>query len=150
MDSLIDRFARPAVFGATDGITVVVGVLLSLAHRPQLILAAALGVAVAEAVGMALGEWLSDSDSGLGSSVVIGGATAAASIAPAIPYALAGPAVAVPASVGVFAALGGVIAWVRARQRGWGRALLETYGVLVAAVVAVWLCELLAPGGGGA
>jgi VIT1/CCC1 family predicted Fe2+/Mn2+ transporter len=140
---------RPAVFGSFDGLTAILGVLLSLSHQPRLILPAALGLAVAEGVGMCAGEWLSDSDSGFGAAAVIGLATAAGSILPAFPYALLPRGMAVAVSVAVFALMGTAISAARARERGWVRSLIETFGVLVVALVAVVVCELLTPGGAG-
>lgn len=141
------RFARPAVFGAFDGLTVVLGVLFSLAGAPRLVLPTAVGVAVAEGVGMAAGEWLSESDSGFAASAVIGAATMTGSVLPAVPYAVVSGRAAVAGSVVVFAALGVVISAIRARQRGWRRALVETFGVLVAVAVAVAVCEAVTPRG---
>jgi VIT1/CCC1 family predicted Fe2+/Mn2+ transporter len=141
------RFLRPAIFGAFDGLTVVLGVLFSLTGHPSLVLPTAVGVAVAEGVGMAAGEWLSDSDSGFAASLVIGVATIVGSIAPALPYAWLPPGPALIASVTVVAVLGAVITGMRSRARGWTRAVLETYGVLAVTILAVAAIEYLTPGG---
>jgi VIT1/CCC1 family predicted Fe2+/Mn2+ transporter len=131
------RLLRPAVFGTFDGLTAVLGILLSLHGHPGWVLPSALGLAVAEGVGMAAGQWLSsDSDSGLAASGVIGAATAAGSLLPAVPFALLPGRWAIAASALVLIALGAGIAAVRSRDRGWLRALTETFGVLVAALVA--------------
>jgi hypothetical protein len=143
-------WVRPAVFGALDGLTVVLGVLLSLAHRPELVLTAAVGVAAAEGGGMAGGEYLSASGprpARVRSAAVIGAATMGASLLPALPYGLFPARVAVWCSVGAFVGVGAGIALLRApgagRRRAWG----ETFGVLAAVVGFVALCELITPGG---
>lgn len=131
-------WARPAVFGAFDGLTVSLGVLLSLTHQQHLIVPTTVGVAAAEAVGMAAGEWLSSSDTGLAASAVIGAATGLAGVIPVLPYLWVTGWPAMIASVCLLLVLAAGISLVRAAARGWGRALAETYGVLlaVAAVVA--------------
>jgi VIT1/CCC1 family predicted Fe2+/Mn2+ transporter len=147
---MADRLLRPAVFGAFDGVTAVLGVLLSLHGHPGWVLPSALGLAVAEGVGMAAGQWLSsDSDSGLAASGAIGTATAFGSLAPAVPFAVLPMPWAAVASALILAAIGLGIAAVRRRDRGWPRGLAETFGVLVAALVAVGVCMTLTPGGAG-
>jgi VIT1/CCC1 family predicted Fe2+/Mn2+ transporter len=140
---------RPAVFGTFDGTTAVLGTLLSLRGHPGWVLPSALGLAVAEGVGMAAGEWLSDSGSGFASAVVIGAATAAGSVLPAVPFAVLPGRWAVVGSALVLAALGVGIAAARSRDRSQLRALAETFGVMGAALVAVAVCMVLTPGGTG-
>lgn len=137
----------PAVFGMADGLTCALGAILSLSGHANLVFPTAGAVAAAECVGMAAGEWLSDSDEGLGASAVIGLATGVGGLVPAVPYAFLKGSWAVWASVLVFVACAGLIAFVRRSERGWGRALLETYGVLAAVAVAVWLSQLVMPHG---
>lgn len=143
------RWLRPGVFGAADGLTCALGAILSLSGHPGLIVRTAVALAAAECVGMAAGEWLSDSDEGLGSSAVIGVATGVGGLVPALPYAFLGGLWAVVGSVLVFLACAGLISLVRRSERGWGRALVETYGVLAAVALAVWLSQLITPHGGG-
>lgn len=142
------KLLKPAVFGTFDGLTAVLGVLLSLHGHPGWVLPSALGLAVAEGVGMAAGEWLSESGSGFAASGVIGGSTALGSLLPAVPFAVLPMPWAAVASALVLVALGAAIAAVRSRDRGWGRALLETFGVLVAALAAVAVCMVVTPAGG--
>jgi VIT1/CCC1 family predicted Fe2+/Mn2+ transporter len=141
------RLLRPAVFGTFDGLTAVLGLLLSLHGHPNWVLPSALGLAVAEGVGMAAGEWLSDSGSGFAASGVIGAATALGSLAPAVPFAVLPMPWAAVASAVVLVAIGTGIAAVRSRDRGWARAFAETFGVLAAALVAVGVCIRVTPGG---
>lgn len=139
----------PAVFGMADGLTCALGAILSLSGHADLVFATAGALAAAECVGMAAGEWLSESDKGFGSSVAIGLATGVGGLLPAMPYAFLRGSWAVAVSVLVFVVCAGLIAFVRRPERGLGRALLETYGVLAAVAVAVWLSQLVMPHGGG-
>lgn len=130
----------PAVFGCFDGLTSLIGVLLPLwstGHAGTLV-HTALGLALAEAVGMAAGAWLSDSDHGPAAAGVIGAATGFGTLAPTLPFAILPPAPARLACLAIITALTLVIALVRARQRGLRRALAETVLVLTAALLAVY------------
>ena len=134
----------PAIFGAFDGSTSVVGVLLTLTGHPEQIIPTALGLAVAGGVGMAAGAWLSDDDdAGPTEAAVIGVATAVGTVLPALPYAVLSGTAAIACSVLVLLLLGAAITWVRARDRSLRRAAAETYGVLAAVCVAVSLCSVL-------
>ncbi len=128
----------PAVFGGFDGATSVVGVLLTLTGHPGQILPTALGLAVAGGVGMAAGSWLSaDTDGGPREAVVIGAATAAGTLLPALPYLLLAGAAAMVCSGLLLVLLGAAITLVRAGDRSLVRAAAETYGVLIAVSAAV-------------
>lgn len=140
-------YLRPTIFGVFDGLTVVLGVLFSLglAH-PTLVFPAALGVGVAEGIGMAAGEWLSASDTGLGASAVIGAATVAGTVLPALPWLwLTGP-FAFGLSGLLVVVIGVVIAALRG-DRGASLAAVETFGVLTATALAVFVVEYFTPGG---
>lgn len=138
---------RPAVFGAADGLTCALGAILSLAGHSELVLRTAVALAAAECVGMAAGEWLSESGSGFRASAVIGLATGVGGALPALPYAWLAGSAAVWSSVAVFVACAGLITWARSGQRGWRRAAAETYGVLAVVAVAVALSQLALPSG---
>lgn len=134
----------PAVFGASDGATSVVGVLLTLTGHPGQIIPAALGLAVAGGVGMTAGAWLSDdADAGPAEAGVIGVATAIGTVLPALPYAFLSGGAAIACSALILLLLGAAISRVRARDRSLRRAVAETYGVLAAVCVAVSLCSLI-------
>ena len=139
---------RPAIFGAFDGITCCLGVILSLEHEPRLFLPAAAGVAAAEMVGMAAGEWQSASDNGFAASIVVGATAGLGAVLPAIPYAALPAAAARWCSVTVLLAVSAAIAWLRADSRGRRRAFAESYGILAVVAVVVWVVQLLTPGGG--
>lgn len=139
------RFATPALFGAVDGLTVFLGVMLPLLAHPHELVLAAVGASLAEAVGMAGGEWLSDSASGWPEAVTIGVATSLASVAPALPFALLGGASARWAAGGIAVILAGGIAAARryVQVKPWRRALGETFGVLAVVAIVVGTCSML-------
>lgn len=138
----------PAVFGAFDGLTSSLGVLLGLAAHPHLVLPAAIGVGAAEMVGMAAGQWQSDSDDGLGAALVIGASTGAGCVLPAIPFALLHPGAAAIVSAVLVLAVTAGIARLRAGRRGRRRAVIESYLILAATAAVVLLVHILTPGGG--
>lgn len=129
------RIKRQAVFGGADGLTLALGLIVSLSGQPHAIVHAALGAGIAELVGMTAGAWLSDASSGFGPALANGGAALAACVIPAVPYMAAGGAVALALSLVLVAAIAGIIAWLRP-ERGL-LAVAQTFGVLV---VAAGLC----------
>lgn len=139
------RLAGPALFGAVDGLTVFLGVMLPLIGRPRELVLAAVGAALAEAVGMAGGEWLSDSDSGWREAAVIGAATSLASILPALPFALLEGAAErwTAGAVLLVEAAGIAVARRYVQRKRWGRALGETFGVLIVVAIVVGTCAVL-------
>lgn len=84
-----DSLVGQSVFGLFDGLTSLLGLLAGLivAHATSVaILDASVGIAIAEGVGMAFGDWLSGSSRK--ESTVIGAATFVGALLPAIPVAL--------------------------------------------------------------
>lgn len=145
---MTDRsWVSPAVFGAFDGLTSSLGVLLALAGHPHIVLPTAVGVGTAEMVGMAAGQWQSDSKDGPGAAVVIGIATGAGCVLPAAPFAVLPPGAASVASAVLVLAITAAIARLRA-GRGRVRTVVESYAILAATAVVVLLVHLLTPGGG--
>jgi len=139
------RLARPAVFGLADGLMSMLGVVLYLMGHQSLIFPAALSGGISSALSMAGGEWLSDSENGLGASCVMGGATGLGAILPALPYAFwTGPG-AVGQSVVVCVLIGVVVSLLRP-NRGLGMALAETFGILLVIFGVVLACGLFLPG----
>lgn len=129
----------PAVFGAMDGVTCVIGVIFPDHADPMVVLKTAVGVGIAEVAGMAAGEFFSDSENGLAASLVIGASTGIAAIAPAIPYGFMSGLPAAVASAIIVAIILGFITLSRISSRGWKRSITETaiiFGIVVAAVVA--------------
>lgn len=123
-----------AVFGGFDGSTSAVGVLAGLlaAHAtPTTVLSTAGGLAVAAAVGMGAGDYLSGSTVRL--AAVMAAATFAGSLLPALPVALLPAPLGYMLAVVLIVALGVAIAEVRSRDLGRPRAYALTGGVLVVA-----------------
>jgi VIT1/CCC1 family predicted Fe2+/Mn2+ transporter len=139
------QLLRPAVFGLSDGMMSLIGVVLFLLGHQSLIFPAALSGGISSALSMAGGEWLSDSDSGLGASCVMGAATGAGAVLPAIPYALTSGVVALVCSVVICLGIGVAVALMRP-DRHPVRALAETGAVLGLIFVAVLVCGLFLPG----
>jgi len=137
---------RPAVMGLSDGLMSMLGVVLYLPGHQALIFPAALSGGISSALSMAGGEWLSDSDSGLRASLVMGAATGTGAVLPALPYAVATGPAAVASSVIICVAIGVVVASLRP-NRGFGLALAETFAILAAIFLAVLACGLFLPGG---
>lgn len=139
-------WTKPAVFGAFDGVTCLLGVVFPLLSDPHLVLRTAIGVGLAEMVGMAAGEWQSESENGLGTSLIIGAASGGGAITPAIPFGLlpAGPARWV--SLGLLLAITALIALLRAEKRGHRRAFTESFTILAIVAAVVWLGLLLTGG----
>jgi len=81
---------KEAIFGSFDGMTSALGVITGLVvagtHTGPRILAAALGLAVAATVGMGAGQYLSDTKRSVRLACVMGAATFAGSVAPALPF----------------------------------------------------------------
>jgi VIT1/CCC1 family predicted Fe2+/Mn2+ transporter len=132
---LISAGTRSAmVFGAADGVTVVLGLVVSLAaSAPSAVVRAALGAGLAELVGMTAGQWLSDGESGFGRALANGAAALAGCFIPAVPYLFTSGAVALAAALCLVVVVGGVVAWLRP-ERGV-LAVVQTYGILLAAAV---------------
>lgn len=143
MKSFLSKYTNKAIFGAFDGIICVLGIIFSLVHSPNLIFMAGLGVAVAEGIGMASGEWLSDSDNGFGASIAIGTATALGSLVPVLPFLFVGGTVALAISFGILILINMGITYLRMSERGLKRAIIETYGVMTIAALAVFVTQIL-------
>lgn len=135
---------KHAVFGVFDGMTVAMGVILGLFSRhPELILPTALTVGIAEAIGMAAGEWLSESQTGLRGPFTIGLATFIGTILPVIPFSLLSVSYAAWLSALLFLFATAFIATARAEDRGYVRSASESVLILLAVMGATWLISLL-------
>lgn len=131
---------REAVFGSADGVTIALGLIVSLTGQQRAMWHAALGAGLAELVGMTAGRWLSDSDGGFTVALANGGAALAACLVPALPALFMTGAAAVGTEVALVALVGAVITWLRP-ERGW-LASGQTYGVLAVAAGLCWLAAL--------
>ncbi len=124
-------FRRQAVFGMSDGVAIILGLLVTLAGQPHALFRAALGASLAELVGMTAGQWLSDEESGFWAALTNGSAACAACLIPALP-ALAGKGIGVgAASIGLVAVVAAVISWLRPEKGVL--AVIQTFGVLLVA-----------------
>jgi ABC-type dipeptide/oligopeptide/nickel transport system permease component len=127
--SKITPTVSAAIFGASDGLVATMALILATeSHGRKVVLAASIGLLIAEGFGMAASQYLSDEKRDLGLAVVMGVATSLAIILPAIPWTFGGGAGAVWASCIIGVILGGVIAYLR--PGGWGE-WIQTYGVLI-------------------
>jgi hypothetical protein len=142
-----DTLVSPAIFGAFDGCASLIGVVIYLlASHPALVFPAAVSGALTAAVSMGGGEFLSDSDNGLTASAVMAAATFTGALAPAIPFAFShGPAAVAECAV-ICAAIVITVAALRT-GRSLGLAIVETAGLLFAAVTVAFACARLLPGG---
>lgn len=128
---MIDIYRRQAVFGAADGVCAVIG-LVALVSDPHALVRAALGVALAELVGMTAGAWLSaDEHTGFWAALVNGSSSFLAVIVPALPFLFMSGWPAVIAALGFVILVGAGISGLRP-ERGVA-AIAKTYGVLVVA-----------------
>ena len=126
---------QAATFGAADGVTIVLGLLVSLTGMPHALFHAALGAGTAELVGMTAGQWLSDGESGFRVALANGGAACLACVMPALPYLAATGWPAMAASLVLVASVAGLISLLRPEHGvlAW----VQTFGILA---VAAGLC----------
>jgi VIT1/CCC1 family predicted Fe2+/Mn2+ transporter len=140
------KLARPMIFGLCDGSLSILGVVLYASGHGTLVFPIAASGGLSAAVSMAGGEWLSASSDGPAAAVMMGLATLAGSIIPALPYLFlrgwAAPAVAVV----LLAAVAYVVARLRSHRE---HPYLETAAVLGAVLAVSVACALLMPGGTG-
>jgi VIT1/CCC1 family predicted Fe2+/Mn2+ transporter len=138
-------YRRESVFGGADGLGLYFGLvagLIASRQQPGAVWAAAVSGGLAEFISMANAQRVSDRKSGPLAALVIGAASFAGCVLPAVPYAAwRGPG-ALAVSLGVAAAVAGVISWLRP-ERGV-LAAVETYALLIVTgiacgVVGLWL-----------
>lgn len=129
------------VFGAADGVTIVLGLLVSLTGQPHALFHAALGAGLAELVGMTAGQWLSDEKAGFAPALANGGAAFLACTAPALPYLAATGWPAMAASLVLVGAVGGVISVLRPEKGVL--AVAQTFGILLAAAALCFAASLI-------
>lgn len=134
---------RVAVFGSVDGLGLYLGIVagLIIAHQPpSAVWVAAVSAGCAELISMANAQRLSDRKSGVTAALVVGAASFAGCVTPAVPYAAWRGPWALGASLALAAIVGGVISWLRP-ERGI-LAAVETYALLTATAVACGLIGL--------
>ncbi len=122
--------ATTAIFGASDGLVATMALILAtMRHGHTVVVAAVLGLLIAEGFGMAASQYLSDPSRDLALALIMGAATSLAIIVPGLPWLFTrgGPAIAASCVIGFV--LAGVIAYLR--PGGWEE-WVQTYGILLA------------------
>ena len=134
------RFRGPVTFGSADGLTVLLGLLVSLSGQPHALVKAAVGAGIAELVGMTAGAWLADEEAGIWPALANGASSLAACVLPALPYLVATGWAAMVPSLAIVAGIGCVISVLRP-ERG-ALAYATTFGILLTAAALCWAASL--------
>ena len=130
---LATRIRRPVVFGAADGVTVALGLIVSLTGQPHAVFKAALGAGLASLVGMTAGQWLSSAETGFPVAAANGAAAFTACVLPALPYLAGTGTLAMAVSLTAVVVVAAVITLLRP-ERGLA-AVAQTFGVLLLAAL---------------
>lgn len=131
---------QPVTFGSADGLTVLIGLLISLAGDPHALVRGAVGAGVAELVGMSAGQWLSDEGAGPVPAVANGSSSLVACLVPALPFLWLHGTTAIAASVVLVTGIATLITFMR-KEHGF-RAFAMTFGILALAAVLCWAASL--------
>jgi FtsH-binding integral membrane protein len=117
------------IFGASDGLVASIALILAtMTHGQRVVIAAVIGLLIAEGLGMAASQFLSDPKRNLRQAMIMGVATSLTIIVPAVPWIFSSGGVASVFSCLIALVFAGLIS--RARPGGWST-WLQTYGVLV-------------------
>jgi FtsH-binding integral membrane protein len=117
------------IFGASDGLVASIALILAtMTHGQRVVIAAVIGLLIAEGLGMAASQFLSDPKRNLRQAMIMGVATSITIIVPAVPWIFSSGAGASVFSCLIALVFAGLIS--RARPGGWST-WLQTYGVLV-------------------
>lgn len=136
----MSKILKPAIFGMFDGLTSSLGVILALLAAPHALLLAALGVGVSGTVGMAAGEYLSESDNGFLASVVMGLATGLGVLLPILPFMFLSGVVPLILSILITISTVAFISKLRVTEtKSYKRAALESFSILLVVGLSVWL-----------
>lgn len=126
---MASKWTSTAILGSSDGVLASIGVVLATAsHGASAVVAAVIGLLVAEGLGMGASEFLSDPDTDLKAAAVMSLSTGLPIILVGLPWLVVGgwEALAVSGS------MAGLIAFEIAHARGGTRlAYLQTFGVLI-------------------
>jgi VIT1/CCC1 family predicted Fe2+/Mn2+ transporter len=143
---------RPAIFGLADGCMSLLGVILYLhAGLASVVFLSALMGGISSAISMAGSEFMSD-DGKVMPSVVMGVATGAGGILPAIPYALTSGRLALVLCSAIVLLIGALVAILRVKTstaHGWLYTAVVTFAILGAIFGVVLACTLIFPSPGG-
>jgi VIT1/CCC1 family predicted Fe2+/Mn2+ transporter len=139
-----NRYFAPAIFGAFDGVVTVLGAVFTLTGDHRALVLSGVGLAASGAVSMGAGEYLSDSQAGLGVSTVIGATTGLGTLLPVVPY-IFNMRLALLLSITLCLLVAGGISWLKATT-DTGTSLLkagvQTFGVMALATAVILLCAL--------
>jgi hypothetical protein len=117
------------IFGASDGLVASIALILAtMTHGRKVVLAAVIGLLIAEGLGMAASQFLSDPKRNLRQATIMGVATSIAIIVPAVPWTFSSGNAAAVVSCAIALIFAGFIS--RARPGGWST-WVQTYGVLI-------------------
>ncbi len=126
------------VMGSFDGLTCGAGTIAAsyLAGNVHVLILVALGLALAEAVAMAGGQYLSEISSGVSTlkhAGIIGLSACLGVLLPALPFLLFVVPIALVACILMTVGMAMLIAQVRASSVGVARSYLQTFAILCAA-----------------
>lgn len=117
------------IFGASDGLVASIAlILVTMTHGRRVVVAAVIGLFIAEGLGMAASQFLYDPDRNLRQAMLMGAATSVTIIVPVVPCIFSSGSAAVVASCLIALVFAGLISHVR--PGGWWT-WLPTYGVLI-------------------
>jgi len=117
------------IFGASDGVVASIALILAtMTHGRRVVVAAVIGLFIAEGLGMAASQFLSDPKRNLRQAMLMGAATSITIIVPAVPWLFSSGSAAAVASCLIALVFAGLIS--RARPGGWAT-WLQTHGFLV-------------------
>ena len=120
---------RTTIFGASDGLVASIALILAtMTHGRRVVLAAVIGLLIAEGLGMAASQFLSDPRRNLRQAVIMGVATSITIVVPAVPWLFSSGNTAAVVSGVIALIFAGLIS--RARPGGWST-WVQTYGVLI-------------------
>lgn len=131
---MASKWKSTAILGSSDGVLASVGVVLATApHGSVAVIAAMLGLLVAEGLGMGASEYLSDPATDMKAAAVMAAATGVPILLIGLPWLVFSGAVALGISVSIAVLIAVDIA--HSRDGGRLRAYLQTFGVLVGVAV---------------
>ena len=117
------------IFGASDGLVASIALILAtMTHGRRVVIAAVIGLLIAEGLGMAASQFLSDPNRNLKQATIMGVATSITIVVPAVPWLFSSGDAAAIISCAIALAFAGLIS--RARPGGWST-WIQTYGVLI-------------------
>ena len=117
------------IFGASDGLVASIALILAtMTHGRRVVIAAVIGLLIAEGLGMAASQFLSDPNRNLKQATIMGVATSITIVVPAVPWLFSSGDSAAIISCAIALVFAGLISF--ARPGGWST-WIQTYGVLI-------------------